>query len=182
MPMSTTSVAIRPVTSNIRRDGSHRAGSTTTTLPMIEEARSGPVLPPMLKRLIFSATVVVYDSNGEFERVKLARDWKSDPLPADLREAAALYRDEVEEYLRPGDQDQIALRLAALRGHWNDVEDDQAVKQVIAVDWQRSIGVFPLWAVTHACEDWIDNQRRRPMIADIKKLCGDAVEEYVMHV
>ena len=180
--MPNTSVAIRPATSNGRKAGLTTAGSSTTTLPMIEEARSGPVLPPTLRLLVSFATAAVYGSDGQFSGVKLKGDWVPEPLPANVREIAADYLAVVEDYLRPGDQEQIALRLAALRGHWSDVEDDQGVKLLIATDWQRSIGLFPLWAVTQACEDWIDNQRRRPMIADIKRLCGDAVEEYVLQV
>ena len=99
-----------------------------------------------------------------------------------MREVAANYLEQIEDHLRPGDQEQISLRLAALRAHWHEAEDDQAVKQLMAVDWQRAVGIFPSWAVCHACEDWVDNQRRRPMISDIRKLCGDLVEEYVLHI
>lgn len=157
-------------------------GTATTSPPMIEEVRSGPVLPPILGPLVFSATAAVYDSQGEFHGTKLRRDWVAETLPTDVREVAADYLDAVTEHIRPGDQEQVSLRLAALQGHWRDVEDDQAVKQLMAIDWLRAIGIFPYWAVARACEDWIDTQRRRPMIADIRKLCADACEEYVIHI
>ena len=150
---------------------------------MIAEVRSAPVLPPILTPLVFSATAAVFDSEGQFAGTKLRRDWRpTEPLTPALREAAADYLDLITDYIRPGDQEKISLRLAALRAHWSDAEDDQSVKQLVAVDWQRSVGIFPLWAVVSACEDWIDTQRRRPMIADIRKLCAEAVEEYVLHI
>jgi hypothetical protein len=151
---------------------------------MIEEARNGPVLPPILGPLISSAVVPVY-ADGEFAGSRLRQNaeyWDQVRLDAIEREAAADYLTALEDYISPGDQEQISLRLAALRGHWHEAEDDQAVKQLMAIDWQRSLGIFPSWAVMQACEDWIDHQRRRPMIADIRKLCGDLVEQYVLHI
>lgn len=180
--MPNTSVAIRPDTSNIRKAGSRRAVTSTTSPPMIAEVRSAPVLPPILTPLVFSATAAVFDSEGQFAGTKLRRDWQPEPLDDRTREVAADYLDLITDYIRPGDQEQISLRLAALRAHWMESDDDQSVKQLVAVDWQRSVGIFPLWAVVSACEDWIDTQRRRPMIADIRKLCAEAVEEYVLHI
>ena len=50
------------------------------------------------------------------------------------------------------------------------------LQRAVAFDWADSLGEFPWWAISEACQKWIRMERRRPTPADIRELCHRAVK------
>ena len=98
-------------------------------------------------------------------------------VSAETRKAVGAYLKALQDYLAPGDQSIIAMRIEALLSHWSVPERPEAIQDIVAGDWVRVIGSFPGWTVIEAANHWLEVNDRKPTIAAIKQLCDEAVYE-----
>lgn len=104
--------------------------------------------------------------------------WDPPKLNEAQSEAMLAYIGDLEQYLAPGAQDRVQLRIAGLLGHWKSGErQPPEVDEVMGADWVYAIGRYPLWAVARACADWLDLSPFRPHIHDIRALCDKATHD-----
>ena len=67
----------------------------------------------------------------------------------------------------------ILERITVLLSHFWTADEDEALRKGQLRDWLDDLGHFPASVVAVACQDWRQTQTRRPMIADILRLCGE---------
>ena len=156
---------------------------TKTTLP----ARQGlalspsdsrppePNLPPLIAPLLHSA--VEFVGSGLWREVP---SLAAVTLDHEQRGEAGEYLYQVDQYLAPGDTDAMALRVKTLLAHWPARDQDEVVAAMVAVDWLRHLGRFPLWAVDECADNWISMEQRRPTVADIRMACDIIVGKHAL--
>lgn len=83
----------------------------------------------------------------------------------------------LEAYLSPAPRSWIAARITALLGHWYVADFPQAVLKAIIDDWVTALSAFPSWAIGNACLEYLQEHDRKPTIAAIAKLCGEATRD-----
>lgn len=133
-------------------------------------APTKPVLSGSAASALQWATRSVFPADGPPQEV-LDPGWRPPRLaPAALDQARrdlAAY----EHYLAPIGPQRLGLYFAALQSHWYVPDVDNAVDEVATLQWQQALLRFPEWAVAAACQDWVDNQTKRPVPADIAGRC-----------
>jgi hypothetical protein len=137
-----------------------------------------PNIPASLSPLLASGCIEEY-IDGQFRRFVERPGWPvaGIDIPAQVRSDVGPYLRALQDYLRPGDQTIIAMRVEALLSHWTVPERSPEVQDVVSGDWVRVIGNYPQWVVIEAANHWLDSETYRPTIAAIKRLCDEAVYE-----
>lgn len=128
------------------------------------------------------ATVPRYGADGQFDGVALS------PFAGQVRLAdASAHADavchiaELDAWLLPGDPEHIGKRLAALLAHWRAPDLDEDLHAIVAADWLRVMLQYPDHVVYRACEAWIEVERAKPFVSDIRRLCDEAVRTPRLH-
>ncbi len=73
---------------------------------------------------------------------------------------------------------QIASLIARLLSHFWATGEPESLRREQAHDWLDDLREFAPKTVARACAEWRRGQTRRPMIADIRKLCIEDREIY----
>lgn len=66
---------------------------------------------------------------------------------------------------------QISSLVARLLSHFWTADDHPAAREAQITDWIGDLLMFSADTVSRACGEWRRTQTKRPMIADIRKLC-----------
>lgn len=71
------------------------------------------------------------------------------------------------------------LRITALLAHWShrDAPQSDDTVTIMGGDWLRALSGYPAWALALAADEWLDRNRYKPQIADIRALADAAVRE-----
>lgn len=69
----------------------------------------------------------------------------------------------------------IAERVTTLLSHYWTAGDDPAIRRLQIHDWLADLGEFPAAIVADACQRWRRTESKRPTIADLRKLCLEAM-------
>lgn len=124
-----------------------------------------------------SAREPAFAADGTFAGWSSRGDWQPPTLTNDERAAVA---EAVRYYeavtLAPGDPLEISGRVATLLAHWRDPGLPDAMRDQIMRDWLTILGRFPLWAVCEAAAEWLEFNRLRPSVAEIRLLCDRAIK------
>lgn len=64
----------------------------------------------------------------------------------------------------------LAARIAALLGHYYEIDADELTNKAIAQDWIGALCHLPQWALEAACLDWLTTEQRKPTPAGIREL------------
>ena len=73
---------------------------------------------------------------------------------------------------------QIATLLSNLLAHYWIESEHPAVRRQIITDWIEDLVEFGPALVEKACREWRQTQRRRPAIADVRRLCIEAQRQH----
>lgn len=71
-------------------------------------------------------------------------------------------------------REEKAALIARLLSHYWTADDPPATRRAQAEDWLESLSEFSAAAVASACQEWRENQTRRPMIAEIRVMSREA--------
>lgn len=124
------------------------------------EPKPAPLLEPVLR------SAVSLGPDGWFADVA-----GIPPLSFRAITAAEHHAEALARYLAPGDPEAVALRLTVLLAHWRAPEMDEETGAMVAADWVRFIGRYPLFAIEAAADEWLLTEDRRPTIAGIRRIC-----------
>ena len=94
-----------------------------------------------------------------------------------LQEAARASIPRIAARLEPAEAVWIGGAVATLLTHFYTADLPKAVYAAISADWVSCLSEFPAWAIEAARTDWLKAERRKPLPADIVKLCGRAVSK-----
>lgn len=70
----------------------------------------------------------------------------------------------------------IAAVIARLMSHFWTADDPMEIRRAQAEDWLADLASFDVDVVNEACARWRIKETRRPVIADIFKLCEEVAE------
>jgi hypothetical protein len=125
--------------------------------------------------VLSSARRAVFNGDGAFAGWVTRAGWTppalTDEQCAVVADAAVAFRDMLE----PGDPVAIVGRVRTLLAHWRDRDGlDEPTREQIYRDWMTVLQRYPAWAVHEAAMEWLEADRYRPTIADIRLLCDKA--------
>ena len=171
----------KPGTNVSRLPSSGGRDTTTTTGVALSGSRPPlPSIPPSLKALLAGGYIEEY-IDGQFNRFVERPGWfpgvDGVSISVETRKAIGPYLRALQDYLQPGDQTIIGMRIEALLSHWAVPERSPEVAEIVAGDWVRVIGNYPTWCCIEAANHWLDTETYKPTIAAIKRLCDEAVYE-----
>ena len=159
------------------------------------QALTKPCLPELLERLIEMGTEHRREGNGsEFQspsdaqhelRIATYRktgewspEWGEKPVVPRLRpETVDMVIEALRQYdlyLAPADRAETSARIAALLAHYFVPDMPAGLQTVIMTDWLDELAEFPAWAIQEACRGWLRNEKRKPTLADIIRVCNRA--------
>jgi hypothetical protein len=94
-----------------------------------------------------------------------------------LQEAAHASIPRIAARLEPAEAGWIGGAVATLLTHFYTADLPKAVYAAISADWVACLNAFPAWAIEEARTGWLKAERRKPLPADIVKLCNRAVSK-----
>lgn len=71
-------------------------------------------------------------------------------------------------YMEPISHDSLKVQVVSLLSHYYQRDLPEQLNRLMAQDWYRNLAQFPEWAVVQGRANWLDNNRKKPMPADIK--------------
>lgn len=75
----------------------------------------------------------------------------------------------------PNSARQIAAQIGRLLSHYWTADEPVALRQAQAEDWLDDLSEFPPEIVAAVCREWRRNETRRPLPAELRRLCKDEV-------
>jgi hypothetical protein len=129
-----------------------------------------PSLPPSVLQLLDGAVIHLMEAQGL--RTLENQNWVPPEITPGIRQQ--LTRETMpalERFLAPAQPDELALRVAALLGHYFVSGMDVRVQALIADDWIRLLEPYPMPVLGAVMDEWLRQFRQRPTIADLIQNC-----------